>query len=93
MKKSRLTLQGHEQKDIERFTILENKIPSHQDIEGIVHGEINGNFEEIKNHLESQDMDSASIKTDMKWMKWAVMGMMSGIGLIVVGLFVNYLSK
>lgn len=85
MKKSRLTLQGHEQKDIERFTVLENKIPSHEDIKVIVHSEINGNFEEIKNHLSSQDIT-------MKALVWLAKGILGGIGLVIVGVIVNFIT-
>lgn len=45
-------------------------------------------FQELKEAFNEHIAESGSIKTDIKWLKWFVMGMAGGIGVIVVTLII-----
>lgn len=55
---------------------------------------------EIKtNHLRHLEDDTTTLvnastkqSTDIWWIKWLVMGLVGGIGLVIVGILINYFS-
>ncbi len=85
-------MERHELADNERF----DKIPTRDDIVKVVGDavdvKINGKLVglkqdnvDLKEHLKTQDLD-------MQWIKYAVKGVLGGLGLIFVGLVINILS-
>lgn len=80
-----LNQQQHEALDVTRFA----SIPSKEDMIKIV-GEtvdvkINGKLIALKEHLNNQD-------SDMQWIKWAVKGVMAGIGVLIITVIANIIS-
>ena len=50
-------------------------------------------FAELKKQFQFHIEESGGIKTDIKWLRWFVMGIAGGIGAIVIALFIFVLKK
>ena len=90
LKEVRDAQKDHEEKDIKRFATLTEKIPTKEDLTKIVGNtvdeKINGKLVELKSHLEKQDVV-------MIWLTRLAVGIISGVGLVIVGVIVNLLTN
>ncbi len=57
-------------------------------------GEINTKLDTVlNNHLAHMEPDISAIKEGMKRQDWLLMGIVSGIGTIIVGVLISILTK
>ncbi len=76
---------SHEENDIKRFAVLPSKEDIIKVVGDTVDVKINGKLTKIQSHLENQDIV-------MMWLTRLAVGIITGIGLVIVGVIVNLLT-